>query len=90
MKGILYLVPNTLGNPDTSITIPEGIKARVNSIEVFIVEDLRNARRYLKSLNREIDIDSLTFHELNEHTPAEEIPSFLEQVEKGKDTAIII
>ncbi len=89
MKGTLYLVPNTLGNPDTSATIPGGITAMVNSIKVFIVEDLRNARRYLKNLNREIDIDRLTFHELNEHTPAEEVPTFLEQAESGHDTAII-
>jgi len=89
MKGTLYLVPNTLGNPDTSMTIPEGNTSRVNSIEVFIVEDLRNARRYLKNLNREIDIDSLSFYELNEHTPMEELPSFLEQAELGKDIAVI-
>ncbi len=89
MKGVLYLVPNTLGNPDTTETIPEGIKGRVNDISLFIVENLRNARRYLKSLNREINIDSLTFFELNEHTRAEEIPSFLDQVELGLDAAII-
>jgi len=89
MKGILYLVPNTLGNPDTSHTIPTGIIGRVSDIKLFIVENLRNARRYLKSLNREINIDSLTFFELNEHTAAEEIPAFLDQVEKGADAAII-
>ncbi|MCD4709785.1 MAG: SAM-dependent methyltransferase, partial [Bacteroidales bacterium] len=89
MKGVLYLVPNTLGNPDTAETIPEGIKGKVNDISLFIVENLRNARRYLKSLNREINIDSLTFFELNEHTPVEEIPTFLDRVEKGMDAAII-
>ena len=89
MKGTLYLVPNTLGNPDTSTTIPGGITTTVNTIEVYIVEDLRNARRYLKNLNKSIDIDRLTFHELNEHTPLENVPSFLEQAELGKDIAII-
>ncbi len=89
MKGVLYLVPNTLGNPDTTETIPVGIKGRVSDISLFIVENLRNARRYLKSLNREINIDALTFFELNEHTSAEEIPSFLDRVEQGLDAAII-
>jgi len=89
MKGVLYLVPNTLGNPDTSITIPEGIKATVKQIRIYIVENLRSARRYLKQLDRDIQIDSLTFFELNEHTPVEEIPAFLESVEKGMDAAII-
>ena len=89
MKGVLYLVPNTLGNPDTSLTIPDSIKMRVTETSLFIVENLRNARRYLKSLNREINIDSLTFFELNEHTALEEIPTFLDQVDKGMDAAII-
>lgn len=89
MKGVLYLVPNTLGNPDINLTIPEAIRTRVSGISIFIVENLRNARRYLKKLDREIDIDSLTFYELNEHTELSEIPSFLEQLVQGKDAAII-
>jgi 16S rRNA (cytidine1402-2'-O)-methyltransferase len=89
MKGVLYLVPNTLGNPDTATTIPEGIRTKIREIRVFIVENIRNARRYLKLLDREIHIDSLLFHELNEHTPEEEIPGFLEEALQGSDTAII-
>jgi len=89
MKGTLYLIPNTLGNPDTASTIPAVITGRINSISVFIVENLRNARRYLKSLNRDIDIDKLTFHELNEHSSEAEIPAFLDQVLQGADTGII-
>jgi 16S rRNA (cytidine1402-2'-O)-methyltransferase len=61
----------------------------VKYIKLFIVENTRNARRYLKLLDREIQIDSLTFLELNEHTTPEEVPSFLDRVEKGLDAAII-
>lgn len=89
MKGTLYLIPNTLGNPDTSSTIPAIVTGRINKISVFIVENLRNARRYLKSLNRDIDIDRLTFFELNEHTPESEIPAFLDQTLNGADTAVL-
>jgi len=89
MKGTLYLVPNTLGNPETSLSIPDGVAKIAVGMEVFIVENLRNARRYLKLLNRSIDIDRLTFYELNEHTRAEEVPSFLEWAEQGKDVALI-
>jgi len=89
MPGVLYMVPNTLGNPVTKETIPLGIAERVSQIKVFIVENLRNARRYLKLLDNEIDIDILTFYQLNEHTLEQEIPSFLEKVMDGIDTAII-
>jgi 16S rRNA (cytidine1402-2'-O)-methyltransferase len=89
MPGILYLVPNTLGNPETSLTIPPGIASVVASTKIYIVENIRNARRYLKSLDREIDIDSLTFYELNEHTRADDIPRFLEPALAGKDSAVL-
>lgn len=89
MKGTLYLVPNTLGNPDSSMTIPEGIKSTIDHTSVFIVENLRNARRYLKSLNKDIHIDELTFYELNKHTDAGEIPSYLKKLLEGQDAAII-
>lgn len=89
IKGLLYLVPATLGSPDTRLTIPSGMADLVRDIQVYIVENERSARRYLKLLDREIDIDRLTFFELNEHTPTEEVPSFLGPAEKGQDTAII-
>lgn len=89
MKGTLYLVPNTLGNADSSMTIPEGVKSYIDQTSVFIVENLRNARRYLKNLNREINIDMLTFYELNKHTDAGEIPSYLKELLEGQDAAII-
>ena len=89
MKGNLFLVPNTLGNPLIEKTVPPGNIEKVKEIQVFIVENLRNARRYLKLLDKQIDIDQLIFHELNEHTYPEEIPGFLEPAMKGSDIAII-
>ena len=89
MKGVLYLVPATLGSSDTRNTIPEGIGSIVSSLDVFIVENLRSARRYLKLLNRNVDIDTLTFYELNEHTSGDVIPSYLEPCLHGKDTGVI-
>lgn len=89
MKGNLYLIPNTLGNPDHSLTIPGAIIALVQKIDVYIVEELRSARRFLKSLDQGVDIDRLTFHLLNEHTPVEEVPALLEETLKGAHTAVI-
>lgn len=89
MKGVLYLIPNTLGNPDTAITIPPVVTQIIKQIDVFIVEDLRNARRYLRNLVRELDLDRPTFLELNEHIPDGEVPGYLDEVLKGKNAAIV-
>ncbi|MFH0757060.1 MAG: SAM-dependent methyltransferase [Bacteroidota bacterium] len=89
MQGVLYLLPNTLGNPDTSHTIPAVVSDIAKSTGIFIVENLRNARRYLKNLDTAIDIDRLTFHELNEHTSPDEVPGFLCEVLTGSNAAVI-
>ena len=89
MAGVLYLNPNTLGNPDTTRTIPAAIPELTRTIKIYIVENLRNARRFLKSLDRSIDIDQLLFYELNEHTAHEEIPDFLQEVVNGADAAVL-
>lgn len=83
------MLPNTLGNPDISNTIPAAIPDLSREIKVFIVENLRNARRFLKSLDRSIDINELQFYELNEHTSEDEIPDFLKEVMEGADAAMI-
>lgn len=88
-KGVLYLVPNTLGNPDTGLTLPEQVARTAAGIRIFIVEDRRNARRFLKMLDPGIEIGSLVFHELNKHTPPGDIPGFLQGCLDGLDTALI-
>ena len=88
-KGTLYLIPNTLGHPELDLTIPAAIRSVVADIDVYIVENLRNARRYLKMIDRGIDIDKLTFHELNEHTPDEVFPDFFKEMLGGFHAAVI-
>lgn len=89
MKGTLYLIPNSLGSNDPSSFLAEGIIAKTTQLSCFIVEDLRNARRYLKLLDREINIDKITFFELNKHTSVGDIPAFLEPALRGVDTGVL-
>ena len=58
-------------------------------LRYFIVENLRSARRFLKRCDRSIDIDSLVFAELNEHTPAEAVSELLAPAEAGHDVGVI-
>ncbi len=85
----LYLVPNVLSEGDWQNVLPAQIFQILTNTSHFIVEDLRTARRFLKSVNREIDIDKCTFYLLNKRTRIDEIPTFLNPVEKGFDIAII-
>ncbi len=89
MKGILYLIPNSLGTEDPGVFLPPAVCTLVPDLKYFIVENIRNARRYLKRVDRSIDIDRLTFFELNKHTSVREIPSFLRPLHEGHSVGMI-
>jgi 16S rRNA (cytidine1402-2'-O)-methyltransferase len=85
----LYLIPTTLGDTTIERVLPPDLTPIISSISVFIVENIRTARRFLKKVNPAIVIDDLTFFELNQHTDKKEISRFLEPIKNGLDIAII-
>lgn len=87
--GELYLIPTTLGETELNRILPSYNAEIVSALKFFIVEDVRTARRFLKQVNREINIDELTFFILNQHTKPEEISTFLKPLKDGNDMGII-
>lgn len=64
--GTLYLVPVPLA-PETIHFLPPVVLEKAPQIKYYFVEQLRTARRFLKEMNRETDIDSIRFSEMNQH-----------------------
>ncbi len=89
MAGKIYLIPVTLGGEDYQKVIPEKVLAVTRSLRLFVVEDLRSARRYLRLIDREFPINDSRFHELNEHTVEVEIEHYLDPVVNGSDMGIM-
>ena len=85
----LYLIPTTLGDTSIERVLPSDLTKLISAIPVFIVENIRTARRFLKKVNPAIVIDDLIFFELNQHTDKKEINRFLEPIQKGQDAGII-
>lgn len=85
----LYLVPNVLSESEWQNVMPAQLFNILTNTRHFIVEDIRTARRFMKQVNREINIDECTFYELNKRTKFAEIPSFLKPMEQGFDVAVI-
>lgn len=85
----LNLIPTTLGETALDTILPAQNDQIVISLKYFIVENIRTARRFLKKVNREINIDELTFFELNQHTSPEEISTFLKPMQEGQDMGVI-
>lgn len=85
----LYLFPVPLSdNPVTEVLPAHNIEL-IKTVKYFIVENLRSARRFLKQCDRSIDIDSLTFFTLNEHTDPSELTPMLAPMEAGNDVGVI-
>ncbi len=89
MKGKIYLVPSYLGDTPSDKVFPAYNIAVIKQLHYFIVEDLRSARRFLKQIDKAIDIDQLTFFVLGKHTKPEDIPSFIAPAKQGNDMGII-
>ena len=88
-QGKLYLIPVPIAEVEHSQCLPELNRALLPTIRHFIVENIRSARRFLKAADRSVNIDALTFYELNKHTPEGSIESFLTPIASGEDIGII-
>ena len=89
MKGKLYLIPSPLGDYDPAEVIPAPTLDLLQHISCFVVEEVRTARRYLSRAGLKGHIQELEFHELNEHTTAEEVERFAALFDDGRDVGLI-
>lgn len=89
MEVALYLIPVTLGDTTIEKVLPSHNKEIILGIKHFIVEDVRSARRFLKKVERNINIDELTFYTLNKHTSPEEISGYLKPLLGGESMGVI-
>jgi 16S rRNA (cytidine1402-2'-O)-methyltransferase len=88
----LYLIPTQLSDVPLDRVLPAHNIDVVRELRYFVVESLRSARRFLKKCDRDIDIDSLTFNELNEHTDLKNtaaIEALLDPIGRGEAVGVI-
>lgn len=86
---VLYLVPNVLAEGDWQTVLPAQIHTVLTQTRFFIVENIRTTRRFMKQVNRDINIDACTFFEINKRTNTSDIPGFLKPLTEGNDVAVI-
>jgi len=85
----LFLIPNVLSGGDWQNVLPVSVFNVLGETRYFIVEDIRTVRRFLKHINRDVNIDALTFFELNKFTRPGDLPGFLEPAERGFNIGIV-
>ncbi|MFV0290012.1 MAG: SAM-dependent methyltransferase [Mangrovibacterium sp.] len=85
----LYLIPITLGETEIAPVLPSTNSEIIKQLKHFIVENVRTARRFLKQVDKSIDIDTLTFYELNKHTDMKTIVEYLQAISEGMSIGVM-
>jgi 16S rRNA (cytidine1402-2'-O)-methyltransferase len=91
MKGTIYMIPCPIAEHDSVWEVlPKTNLDVMNSLDYFVVENIRSARRFLSKAGIERKIDELEFVELNEHTTsAADIERMLRPVLNGRSAGVI-
>lgn len=85
----LYLIPVTLGDTAVEKVLPAYNHQVILGIRHFIVEEVRTARRFLKQVDRNINIDELTFYPMGKHADAARFSRYLDPLRGGENVGVI-
>src|SRR6266700_4124344 len=87
--GLLYLLPNTLGDTAPDAVIPAAVLNRARSLEYLIAEDPKAARAFLKRIGAARPVQSVRIERLDHNTPAGDFALLLEPVLAGRDAGLL-
>jgi 16S rRNA (cytidine1402-2'-O)-methyltransferase len=89
METALYLIPVTLGDTPSEQVFPPFNHKIILQIHHFIVEEERTARRFLKMMDKSIDIEQLTFYPMGKHADATLFGEYLKPLAQGLPVGVI-
>ncbi len=84
----IYLIPNLLGDTDLATSLPQGVVEIVRKLKHFIVEDEKNARKFLKLCEVLPPFEGISFYVLDKHTTNNEKSEILEAI-AGSESGIL-
>lgn len=82
-KGILYLIPTTLGEGNPMDVLPQTVKRAIEFIDCYIVENEKTARKFIKSIHPEKVQSTLILSSLNKHTEKSEHNAMIQPCLEG-------
>ena len=90
-KVVLYMIPCPISDQrEVYDVVPEANRRVIDSLDYFIVENVRSARRFLSKAQIARKIDELEFVELNEHTVAgQAVEAMIKPLLAGRSAGVI-
>lgn len=89
-SGRLYLLPVWLAeDTDPAAVVPAAVLERIRSLDAFVVEDAKSARRFLAACGHPRPMREIEMAELNEHTPRDQVARLLDPALAGRDVGVL-
>ncbi|MEJ2767686.1 SAM-dependent methyltransferase [Mycetohabitans sp. B46] len=90
MTGVLYLVPNALGDAAALAgVLPEPVRALAARLTYYVGENAKSTRAFLKKTGGTLPIQDIEIRELNVNTPASAIDVLLAPIIAGRDGGLL-
>jgi 16S rRNA (cytidine1402-2'-O)-methyltransferase len=89
-KGQLFLIPSFLGEHENPRDfIMPYLTHQINNLNFFIVENVREARRFLRKAGYTKNFEEVNFEELNEHSDKTNLSHYIQPLLKGTNIGLI-
>lgn len=85
----LYLIPTPISEKDPHLVLNAETINTISKIRFFLVENLRTARRFLKSIGYPHSIDSTWFFEISEHNQHNTLLEWIQPMIDGNDMGLL-
>ena len=88
-KGRLFLIPNVLGEGTADAVIGHQIRELIENLDMYLVENVRTARRYLRDLGIQRPIEELHFSVLDKKTRPDAVNELIAPLKHGVDMGVM-
>lgn len=85
-RAVVYLIPTILDEEGLK-AISDEVRIYIHQCQVFFTENLRTSRRYLKKLDKKIQIDEKEWYQMDENNGHE--TEFIRMIRDGKKIGIL-
>lgn len=89
MIGKLYLIPTTLGDNDPMEVLPISVKNTIDSLDYFVVENEKTARRFIKKISPNKSQPNLKIQLIDKHVDPALVNTYLEVCKQGFSVGVL-
>ena len=88
-KGVLYLIPTTLGDNEPLEVLPYSVKRVIEELTYFIVENEKTARKFIKRITPKKSQPALQLFKLDKYADEMEVRTYLDECSKGVSIGLL-